>query len=221
MDIVLNNDGDVLAKNVILGFPNDPRISVVSISAPNQTQTLDKFDMPAGSNVSITIAVTTADDAGLGEMTGTIAVNSDLASASLRYKFYITSIQQLDLVFYVKDEYTYFASGSPLVSGAEVRLTNPRRRYSETRYTTNTTGDLYFIIYLYNSILHQYHMWFVHCFIKVRKRAKIRNRYNQAPLLTQDTNGKVTTSQLDITNENQEVSPFPAGDNKSSTNRRA
>ena len=29
---------------------------------------------------------------------------------------------------------------------------------------------------------------------KVRKRAKIRNRYNQAPHLTKDTNGKVTTS---------------------------
>ena len=48
--------------------------------------------------------------------------------------------------------------------------------------------------------------------IKVRKKAKIRNRYNQAPHLTQDTNGKVTTSQLDITNESQEDSPFPAGD---------
>ena len=45
-----------------------------------------------------------------------------------------------------------------------------------------------------------------HC-KKVRKRAKIRNQYNQAPYLTQDTNGKVTTSQLDITNESQEVSP--------------
>ena len=30
---------------------------------------------------------------------------------------------------------------------------------------------------------------------KVRKKAKIRNRYNQAPYLTKDTNGKVTTSQ--------------------------
>ena len=48
---------------------------------------------------------------------------------------------------------------------------------------------------------------------KVRKTAKIRNRYNQAPHLTQDTNGKVTTSQLDITKESQEVSPFPAGYN--------
>ena len=50
--------------------------------------------------------------------------------------------------------------------------------------------------------------------IKVRKRAKIRNRYNQAPHLTQDTNGKLTTSQWDITTESQEVSPFPAGDHK-------
>ena len=56
---------------------------------------------------------------------------------------------------------------------------------------------------------------------KVRKRAKVRNQYNQAPHLTQDTNGKVTISQLDITNERQEVSPFPAGDHKGSINRRA
>ena len=45
--------------------------------------------------------------------------------------------------------------------------------------------------------------------IKVRKKAKISNRYNQVPNLTQNTNGKVTNSQLDITNESQEVSPFP------------
>ena len=50
--------------------------------------------------------------------------------------------------------------------------------------------------------------------------AKIRNRYNQAPRLTQDTNGKVPTSQLDITNESREVSPFPAGDQKASIKRR-
>ena len=56
---------------------------------------------------------------------------------------------------------------------------------------------------------------------KVRKRAKIRNTYNQAPHLTQDTNGKVTSSQQNITNESLEISPFPASDHKASTNRRA
>ena len=57
-------------------------------------------------------------------------------------------------------------------------------------------------------------------FMKVRKGAKIRNRYNQAPHLTQDTNGKSATSHQDITHESQVVSPFPAGDHKASKNRR-
>ena len=54
----------------------------------------------------------------------------------------------------------------------------------------------------------------------VSKGAKIRNRYNQVPYLTQDTSGQVTNSQLDTTNESQEVSPFPAGDHKAHINRR-
>ena len=57
--------------------------------------------------------------------------------------------------------------------------------------------------------------------VKVSKGAKIRNRYNQVPHMTQDTNGKVTNSQLDTTNESQEVSPFPAGDHKAHINRRS
>ena len=57
--------------------------------------------------------------------------------------------------------------------------------------------------------------------LKVSKGAKIRSRYNQVAHPTQDTNGKVTNSQLDTTNESQEVSPFPAGDHKAHINRRA
>ena len=44
--------------------------------------------------------------------------------------------------------------------------------------------------------------------------------YNQVPHPTQDTNGKVTNSQLDTINESQEVSPFPAGDHIAQINRR-
>ena len=54
--------------------------------------------------------------------------------------------------------------------------------------------------------------------MKVSKGAKTRNRYNQVPHLTQDTNGKVTNSQLYTTNESQEVRPFPAGDHKAQIN---
>ena len=39
--------------------------------------------------------------------------------------------------------------------------------------------------------------------------------------MTQNTNETVTNSQLDTTNESQEVSPFPADDHKAQINRRA
>ena len=55
---------------------------------------------------------------------------------------------------------------------------------------------------------------------EVSKGANIRNRYNQVPHLTQNTEGKVTNSQLDTANESQEVS-LQAGDLKPHINRRA
>ena len=64
---------------------------------------------------------------------------------------------------------------------------------------------------------------FFHLFFEILKRskgAKIRNRCNQVPHLTQNTNRKVTNSQLDTTDESQEVSPFTAGDHKARINGR-
>ena len=61
----------------------------------------------------------------------------------------------------------------------------------------------------------------VQVILKVSKGAKIRNRYNQVPHLTQDNNGKETNLQLYTTNENQEVNPFPTGDHKAQISRRA
>ena len=63
------------------------------------------------------------------------------------------------------------------------------------------------------------YMWIYAEHAKVSKGVKITIRYNQIPHLT--PNGKVTKSQLNITNESQEVSPFLAGDHKARMNRRA
>ena len=56
--------------------------------------------------------------------------------------------------------------------------------------------------------------------IKVRKKAIIRNRYNQVPHLTQDT---ISTSDKNTRKhhiqESQEVSPFRAGDHKAAMSR--
>ena len=55
---------------------------------------------------------------------------------------------------------------------------------------------------------------------EVRKKAKIRNQYNQAPQLTQDTIWESDKSTIKHhIQESQEVSPFSAGDHKATKNR--
>ena len=56
---------------------------------------------------------------------------------------------------------------------------------------------------------------------KVRKIAKIRNRYNQVPHLTQDTTWKSDKTIIKHPKrEPRGVSLFPAGDHKAAMNRR-
>ena len=55
---------------------------------------------------------------------------------------------------------------------------------------------------------------------KVRKTARIRNRYNQVPHLSQDTKWESNKITINISNKSQEVSPFPSGDYKAAMNRR-
>ena len=55
---------------------------------------------------------------------------------------------------------------------------------------------------------------------KIRKAARIRNQYNQAPHLTQDITWESDKTQLNIKNESHVTSPFPAGDHKAARNRR-
>ena len=55
--------------------------------------------------------------------------------------------------------------------------------------------------------------------LKVREVAKIRNRYDQVPHLTQDTTWESDKTQLNITKKGQKASPFPAGDHKAAINR--
>ena len=51
-------------------------------------------------------------------------------------------------------------------------------------------------------------------FSRERKKAKIRNRYNQVPHLSHDTKWDSNEITINITNKSQEVSTFPSGDHK-------
>ncbi|XP_052075242.1 uncharacterized protein LOC127712685 isoform X3 [Mytilus californianus] len=100
--------------------------------------------IPPLSEAIMSLAITVESNTPLGELRGTIAVNTNLTTFILPYAFTINSERQLNLTFVIKDEYTYFATGAPLVTGAEIKLVNPRRGYSETRFTYNDTGTVLF-----------------------------------------------------------------------------
>ena len=55
---------------------------------------------------------------------------------------------------------------------------------------------------------------------KVRKTARIRNRYNQVTYLSQDTKWESNKITINVTNKSQEVSPFPSVEHKAAMNRR-
>ena len=55
---------------------------------------------------------------------------------------------------------------------------------------------------------------------KLSKKAKIRNRHNQVPHLSQDTTPeRDKNTRKHHIQESQEVIPFPAGDHKAAMNR--
>jgi hypothetical protein len=145
LDIKVTNIGDVSARNVTINLPSDPRISLVSFSNvgvgnPNDVGYSNGLVIPPKGEAGMSLTITIESNAGLGELSGSIAVNTNTTTFWISYKIFITSVRQMNLTFVIKDEYTYFASGSPLVTGAEVRLVNPNRGYSESRYTLNNTG---------------------------------------------------------------------------------
>ena len=151
LDIKVTNIGDVSARDVTINLPSDPRISLVSFSnigvwIPSDAGYSNGLVIHPKGKAGISLTITIESNAGLGEMSGSIAVNTNTTTFWISYKMFITSVRQMNLTFVIKDEYTYFASGSPLVTGAEVRLVNPQRGYSESRYSLNDTGMILFDI---------------------------------------------------------------------------
>ena len=54
----------------------------------------------------------------------------------------------------------------------------------------------------------------------VRKTARIKNRYNQVPHLSQNTKWESNKITINTTNKSQKATPFPLDDHKAVTNRR-
>ena len=140
-EVRVTNLGEVSATNVQAVLPSGSLLSLVSFGrSTGSTTTTGGLNLEPTESALLVLSATASSSMELGETRGTIVINSDLATASLNYHFYITSLNTLDLKIRVEDEYTYFASDKPLVSGAEITLLNPRRNFRRVLHTTNQTG---------------------------------------------------------------------------------
>ncbi|KAL5014472.1 hypothetical protein ScPMuIL_008742 [Solemya velum] len=148
--VEVTNIGEVMAQNLLVTMPTNQQFSIIAFSKSTNSSEIESSvenlltELLPQETATLSIAVRTSSSDHLGEMSGSIAFNSRLTSASLPYHIYITSVQLLNLSITVEDEFTYFASDHPAVSNAEVHLTSPRRQYREIRHTTNESGIVMF-----------------------------------------------------------------------------
>ncbi|CAC5421095.1 unnamed protein product [Mytilus coruscus] len=129
-DVTIRNIGEIPARDVTIHIPDKSKITLMTLSKKGEDmnyaneQMRDSLTIPTLSEAIMSLAVTVESNTPLGELRGTIAVNTNLTTFSLPYTITITSERQFNLTFVIKDEYTYFATGAPLVVGAEVKLVN-------------------------------------------------------------------------------------------------
>ncbi|KAL5014467.1 hypothetical protein ScPMuIL_008737 [Solemya velum] len=148
--VEVTNIGEVMAQNLLVTMPTNQQFSIIAFSISTNSSEIESSEenlltkLLPQETATLSIAVTTSSSDKLGEMSGNIAFNSRLTSASLPYHINITSVQLLNLSITVEDEFTYFAYDHPAVSNAEVHLTSPRQQYREIRHTTNESGIVVF-----------------------------------------------------------------------------
>ena len=86
-----------------------------------------------------------SDDMPLGEISATLYIVSDEVFQQIPISLTVSSDLLMNLTIIVEDEYTYFASGEPLVSDAVVTIINYQRDIRTTLTTEEGRGSALFI----------------------------------------------------------------------------
>ena len=133
----ITNFGRAPANNVRSLIPENDFISLISFGTTQLRQGSLRLENRESALLSI-LAQTPASQQ-LGEIDTTIIIASNEAYVSLPLTLIVSSDSLVNLTVVVEDEYTYFASGRPLVSDAVVTLINNDRnlRLIQSTYSGN------------------------------------------------------------------------------------
>ena len=138
----VTNVGRATALNVQAAIPSGIFLSFLSFG--NTEQGSGALDLEAGRSALLSILAQTSEEQQLGVITANILISSTEVFASLPVTLTVSSDSLMNLTVIVEDEYTYFASGRPLVNDAIVTLVNHQRNLRLQQSTSARNGSVVF-----------------------------------------------------------------------------
>ncbi len=128
----ISNVGQVGASNIRVSLPSLVYFYIISFGSKNIIG--NGLDLSPGASALLTLGVRMPSEQALGELSGSISVQSDETSGQIPFHIHVTSDTRVSVTVTVEDEYTYFADGNPLVSDATVTLHNNRRTFKKVMH---------------------------------------------------------------------------------------
>ena len=102
------------------------------------------MNLSSGESAVLSILIQTPVDQQLGDISASIAIISTQISATIPIRLTVSLNVLMNLTIIVEDEFTYFASGQPLVDDAVITLINNQRNIRITMTTERDNGSATF-----------------------------------------------------------------------------
>ena len=138
----VTNVGRATAHNVQAAIPSGIFLSFLSFG--NIEQGSGALSLEAGRSALLSILARTSEEEQLGVISANILVSSTEVFASLPVTLTVSSDSLMNLTVIVEDEYTYFATGRPLVDDATVTIINNQRNLRLLQSTSARNGSVVF-----------------------------------------------------------------------------
>ena len=140
----VTNVGRAIAHNIEPVIPDTPVFSFIGLGNSESSYGNGQFNLHSGESASLSVQAMVSDDMPLGEITASLYIVSDEVFQQISVSLTISSDLLMNLTIIVEDEYTYFASGEPLVSDAVVTIINYQRDIRTTLTTEEGQGSALF-----------------------------------------------------------------------------
>ena len=139
----ITNVGRAEASNVRSLIPDTDIFSFISFGGPQQSDD-SSINLGTGEFATLSILIQTAASQQLGDISASIVIASGEISRAIPITLIVSSNTLMNLTVIVEDEYTYFASGQPLVDNAIVTIINYQRSVRITKSTSVDNGTVTF-----------------------------------------------------------------------------